>query len=278
MSKSVLVIGVRGGVGNAVAQQLINEGCTVIGTVRSADQLAEVQDTLPGLADLFVLDFADADSIVQTLSPYLEDIDLAGIIICAAICDYSPLELESLAKVRYMLEVNTIANLAIYQASMPTLRRSQGRLVIVNSHSGLITFPFLGTYQASKFALEAFADVMRLEAAKWGVRVVLIEPGGMDTGMSRGMGQSLPERVEQLSDEHKELYKDLYDGFRDLLSGSHEMTPLPEVASVVVSALYVEDPEPRYLVGKDTDVLVAKKRELSDREWDSFARSVYGLS
>ncbi len=96
MSGPVLVVGVRGGVGQTVARQLVAAGCRVVGTVRTAGQFAEVRAAVPGLADLLELDLDDADTVLATLAPRLADAELAAVIVCAAQCHYCPLETESL--------------------------------------------------------------------------------------------------------------------------------------------------------------------------------------
>lgn len=276
MSTPVLVVGTGGGVGRAVAQRLLEDGRTVIGTVRSEAHFAEMRHALPGLSALFALDLGDADAIQSTLRSQLGDTELAAVIVCAAQCRYGPLETESLVDARRLMEVNAFSNLAIYQVCLPALRRSAGTLVLLSSNSGVVSMPFLGTYQASKFALEALADVMRMEASKWGVRVVLVEPGGMDTAMSRRLAQRIPADIERLSAEEAAHYHNLYCGFRNIVANAQGATPVGDVAKLIAEIVESRDPEPRYPIGDDTALLLRKRTECSDREMDAFAKSLYG--
>jgi NAD(P)-dependent dehydrogenase (short-subunit alcohol dehydrogenase family) len=281
MDDPVLLVGAGGGLGAAVARRLVRDGRNVIGTVRSQTQIAATASALPGLQQLFALDLADADGVLRTLRAELDGRKLAATIVCAAECHYGPLELEPLARARASMEINAFANLAIFQACMPALRHSRGTLVLVSSNSGLVSMPFLGSYQASKFALEALGDAMRLEAIKWGVRVVLVEPGGMDTKMPRGLGRSLDGDIAALTPEQRAHYGELYTAFAALLgspAASSQATPLEQVADLIATILANPDPEPRYPVGADTAFLLQKRRESNDREMDEFARSVYGLA
>ena len=270
----VLVVGVRGGVGAAVAEQLIQQGHSVIGGVRSEDQVAAVTATLPGIAEVLAFDMAEPERTRQALASRFGSKTLSGVIVCAAVSDYGPLETSSLADFKRIMDINATSCLAIYQACVPALRRALGRLVLVSSYSGRLSFPFHGVYQASKFALEALADVMRLEAAEFGVKVVVVEPGGIDTEMSRAMRRSIDGDIAALAPENAERYGYLYRKFREQLRGATHLPTGTDVARHVVVAFTATDPEPRYVVGDDAQFLIAQRRALSDREFDQLVKSL----
>ncbi|MET0985657.1 MAG: SDR family NAD(P)-dependent oxidoreductase [Steroidobacteraceae bacterium] len=270
----VLVVGIRGGVGAAVAEQLIQQGHTVVGSVRSQDQVAAATAKLPGIAAVMSFDMADPERTRQVLASRFDNAKLDGVIVCAAVSDYGPLETSSLVDFKRIMDVNATSCLAIYQACVPALRRALGRLVLVSSYSGRLSFPFHGVYQASKFALEALADVMRLEAAEFGVKVVVVEPGGIDTEMSRAMRRSIDSDIAALSAEDSERYGYLYRKFREQLRGATKLPTGADVAGHVVSAFAATDPEPRYVIGDDAQFLIAQRKVLSDREFDQLVKSL----
>ena len=270
----VLVVGVRGGVGAAVAQQLIQQGHTVIGSVRSADQFDEIRAAIPGISELLAFDMADPEGFQPALATRFGNARLAGVIICAAQSIYGPLETFSIAGFKRIMDINATSCLAIYQACMPALQKAQGRLVMVSSYSGMVTFPFFGVYQASKFALEALGDVMRLEAAEFGVKVVLVEPGGIDTEMSRAMRRRIDGEIAALPAKENERYGHYYRKFSTQIHGASNLPSGADVAKHVVEAFNRPDPEPRYLVGDDTKYLLAQRRAMSDREFDAFVKSL----
>ncbi|MET0659045.1 MAG: SDR family NAD(P)-dependent oxidoreductase, partial [Steroidobacteraceae bacterium] len=109
----VLVVGVRGGVGAAVAEQLIQQGHAVVGSVRSQDQVAAVRAKLPGVADVLAFDMAEPERARQVLASRFEHEQLAGVIVCAAVSDYGPLETSSLAHFKRIMDVNATSCLAI---------------------------------------------------------------------------------------------------------------------------------------------------------------------
>jgi NAD(P)-dependent dehydrogenase (short-subunit alcohol dehydrogenase family) len=270
----VLVVGVRGGVGAAVAEQLLQQGFSVIGAVRSADQFNEVRAASPALADLLALDMADAERTKQILVERFGAARLAGVIVCAAQSNYGSLESFSIAEFKQMMDVNATSCLAIYQACLPALRQAQGRLVLVSSYSGRLNFPFFGAYQASKFALESLGDVMRQEAAPLGVKVVLVEPGGIDTEMSRSMRRRIDGEIAALSATENERYGYLYRKFREQIHAATNLPAGADVAKQVIAAFTAPDPEPRYLVGDDTQFLIERRHSLSDREFDAFIKAL----
>ncbi len=270
----VLVVGVRGGVGAAVAQQLIEQGHQVIGTVRSADQFDEIRAAIPGISELLAFDMADAEGLLPALAARFGDARLGGVIVCAGQSDYGPLEFFSLAECKQIFEINTFSCLAIYQACVPALRRAQGRLVLLSSFRGRLSFPFLGIYQASKAALESMGDTLRQEAAPFGVKVILIEPGGIDTEMSRSMRRRIDGEIAALPAEENERYGYLYRQFRERVHGATNLPSGADIATHVIAAFTAADPEPRYAVGDDAKFLLAQRHALSDREFDAFIKSL----
>jgi NAD(P)-dependent dehydrogenase (short-subunit alcohol dehydrogenase family) len=270
----ILVVGVRGGVGAAVAQQLIEQGHQVIGTVRSADQFDEIRAAIPGISELLAFDMADAEGFQPALTARFGSARLGGVIVCAAQSIYGPLESFPLAECKRIFEINTFSCLAIYQACVPALQRAEGRLVLVSSYSGKLSFPFFGIYQASKAALESLGDTLRQEAAPFGVKVILIEPGGIDTEMSRAMRRRIDGVIAALPAEENKRYGYLYRQFRERVHGAKNLPSGDDVAKHVVDAFNAPDPEPRYAVGDDTKFLLAQRHALSDREFDALLKSL----
>ncbi len=99
----------------------------------------------------------------------------------AGIAIAMPLEFVPLDELRHQLEVNLVGQVAVTQAFLPALRRARGRIVFVGSIAGKSALPFLGPYAASKHALEAVADSLRLELRPWGIHVAIVEPGSIKT-------------------------------------------------------------------------------------------------
>jgi NAD(P)-dependent dehydrogenase (short-subunit alcohol dehydrogenase family) len=275
MGAQALVVGAAGGVGLEVTKQLAAAGYRVVSTVMDAAQRDALLAAVPEIAGIAIIDLAQADGIAAGLAPLLDaDAPLDAVAVCAAISPYGPIETTPLSALRRTFEINTFADVAVYQAVMPHLRRTKGRLAMISSMAGRVAFPFLGAYSASKFALEALADVMRREAAKWGVDVILVEPGGIQTGMVTDQQKTIVRDKAALTHGERALYGDLYDAFEKAVHGGYDSaTPPAAVAAVIVRALTApEKPEARYPVGPDAEYLCAASRTRTDRELDMIAR------
>ena len=202
---------------------------------------------------------ADAASKIERLDAL---VDNAGIAIAA------PLEFLPPDELRRQLEVNVIGQLAVTQAFLPALRRGRGRIVNIGSIAGRSALPFLGAYAASKFALEAITDSLRVELAPFGIEVSVVEPGTIATPI-----WSKPQRnAEAMPPEARELYGARTEAFRAAAAKrSSGGVPADEVAKVVEHALTASRPRTRYLVGPD-----AKRRallqKLPDRARDRILR------
>jgi NAD(P)-dependent dehydrogenase (short-subunit alcohol dehydrogenase family) len=154
------------------------------------------------------------------------------------------------------LEVNVIGQVAVTQAFLPLLRARKGRIVIMGSVLGRLSLPLMAAYSAAKFALEAVTDSLTLELRKWGIRVVLLEPGNIATPIwEKGM-KSVLEKLDALEPEQRELYQDRRPDMENFVAlFSRGGLPSIRVAKTVVKALTVRVPRTRYRIGLDSKFL-----------------------
>jgi NAD(P)-dependent dehydrogenase (short-subunit alcohol dehydrogenase family) len=191
--------------------------------------------------------------------------ELHGLVNNAGIAIAIPLEFIPLEELRRQFEVNVVGQVAVTQAFLPHLRRSRGRIVFIGSIAGQSALPFLGSYAASKHALEAVADTLRVELRPFGVDVALVQPGTIKTpiwtksaaladGLANGAGAELAG-----------LYGERIAAFRKVAQrrGSKGASA-EEVARAVEAALTAERPRTRKLVGLDAKVRAGIER-LPDR-------------
>jgi NAD(P)-dependent dehydrogenase (short-subunit alcohol dehydrogenase family) len=182
MTEAIVVTGASSGIGEACALDLAQRGYLVYAGVRGDADARRVAAHHANLRSVR-LDVTDPDAIataVQTVSG--GGVPLLGIVNNAGIAVAGPLEFLPLEDLRRQFEVNFFGALAVTQAFLPLLRaRERGRVVFVGSISGRLTPPLLGPYSASKHALRAASNALRLELAPAGIRVSLIEPGSVKT-------------------------------------------------------------------------------------------------
>jgi NAD(P)-dependent dehydrogenase (short-subunit alcohol dehydrogenase family) len=193
-----------------------------------------------------VFDVTEADAVTRALAG-IESLD--GVVANAGIAIAAPLELLPPDELTRQLDVNVVGQHRVVQALLPALRRARGRIVLMGSIGGRSALPFLGAYAMSKFALEAMADVLRLELAPWGLHVSLVEPATIATAM-----WTKPQRsIDEFPASAVELYGERTDKFRRLAArrSSSAGVPATEVAKVVEHALTSAKPKTRYKVGPD---------------------------
>ncbi|MDP1748715.1 MAG: SDR family oxidoreductase [Reyranella sp.] len=245
--KSVVITGVSTGIGHGTAAELCRRGYKVFGSVRTAEQAARLQREFGSTFTPLVFDVTDADAIgraAATVKAEIGDGGLFGLVNNAGISDPGPLTALSPDVLRRHFEVNVVGVLHMVQAFLPLLRAAKshppGRIVNISSVSGRIAYPFMGPYAASKHALEALSDSLRRELLIYGVDVIVIQPGAIDT---------------PIWDKAAHL-KTTFDGtdYHPVLKGMNpageRRTALPVAAVTrrIIDALVLRRPKTRYVV------------------------------
>lgn len=140
----------------------------------------------------------------------------------AGIIVNGPIEAVAIDDLSRQLDVIVVSQVAVTQAVLPLIRRARGRIAFISSTSGLFATPGTGAYNASKFAVEAVGDAVRMELRPWRIRVSLIEPGPIETGMWKDALVEYDRMVASLSPEHQELYAPHFAGSRKLMATLRE--------------------------------------------------------
>ena len=272
---SVLVTGAGRGIGRSIAEHLANQGWDVIAGVRTqldADAITAANPQRISAVLLDVTDDAQLDQLEATLPARLDAVvNNAGVVVAG------PMEAVTTADWRKQLDVNVIGQLAVTRAVLPRLRRSRGRVVFISSVNGQLAFPMMGAYCASKFALEAAAEALRMELRPWGISVVVVEPAQTDTDMWHTAPAMVAETEAAFSPAHRELYARHIAGFKKRIPLSQKMAVPPEkVSAVVERALATKRPRPRYVVGAAPKVQAALMTKLPIAVRDRVLRMVAG--
>ena len=245
---SVLVTGTARGIGRATARRLASAGWDVVAGVRRLEDGESLKAEAGGRITPVALDVTDADQVAALDDALPAALD--AVVNNAGIVVGGPVEGVPLDDLRRQLEVNVVGQVAVTQAVLPRLRASRGRVVFLSSLSGRVATPMTGAYNASKFALEALADSLRLEVRPWGIKVILVEPAMTDTDMWRKADSTLDEQVAALAPAHRELYAKHIEGFRRTIPRSQRMaSPVEGVAETIERALTTRRPRARYVVG-----------------------------
>lgn len=245
---SVLVTGASRGIGRATAARLAGHGWDVFAGVRTAEAGDRISAQEHGRVTPVLLDITDAGQ-VAALDGVLPG-QLDAVVNNAGVVVGGPVEAVPLDDLRRQLEINVVGQVAVTQAVLPRIRASHGRIVFVSSLSGRVSTPMTGAYSASKFALEALADALRLELRPWRIPVVLVEPAQTDTDMWGTADELLESTVAGLTPEQARLYRGHIDGQRRAIPKSQRSAaPADGVAATIERALTATRPRARYVVG-----------------------------
>ena len=279
--RTVVVTGASTGIGQACALLLDQLGFSVYAGVRQdIDAQTLKQKGSERLIPIF-LDVTDAESIAAAVDQVTNAVGGAGILGLvnnAGIAVPGPLELLAIAEFQHQMQVNVTGQLAVTQAFLGLLRQNRGRIVNMGSISGRSPAPFLGAYNASKFALVALNDVMRMELRPWGISVSIIEPGSIATPIwEKSLNQSEIAQHE-LSQTAQNLYGQAMNIVREKMQiiASRGISA-DIVAQAVLHALTAKQPKTRYLVGLDAKIGTVLKHILPDKLHDRVILYSMGL-
>lgn len=269
--KTVLTTGANSGIGLATVLHLARRGFHSIGSVRSRQKAAAVRQAAKQAGvevETVLLDVADAEhcrSVVERLRPW-------ALVNCAGYSETGAIEDVTDEEARAQLETMVIAPMRLARLALPHMRAAgRGRIVNMSSIYGWTTTPFSGWYQASKHALEAASDALRMEVARDGIAVVLVEPGGVKTNIWDNMEADLARRDGS-------PYGGAYRRASALLAPYRPLMASPgAVAKVVGRALSTGHPRARYRVGVDAAALAAYESLVPTTVKDRVARLLTGL-
>ena len=274
----ILISGCSSGIGAATAAAFARAGHTVYATARRTQTLADLEAL--GCHPL-ALDVTSEDSMIAAVKAVEAEHGRVGTLINnAGYGEYGPIEEADLERVRTMFETNVFGLARLTQLVLPAMRRSRsGRIVNIGSMGGRFTFPVGGFYHASKYAVEAISDALRVEVKPFGIDVILVEPGLIRTSFEGRVSESL--EVGAPAHGEDTAYADLLaanDKNTTSAYANDYMATGPEaVAAVIVKAVDSARPRSRYVVTSAAKVMINLRRFGGDRVWDATMRKQYRL-
>lgn len=253
----VLITGASSGIGKACALFLSKNGFHVFAGVRKSTDGDALQRDAMGKITPIMVDVADMPSIDACVKELASQTGgrLYGLINNAGVAFAGPLELFSLKEMQNLLNVNVMGTLAMTKACLPLLRNNKGaRLINIGSISGLFALPGFSCYAASKHAVEAITDSLRLELKPFDIHVSVIEPGNVETPIFDKALSVSSEMKNAAGKEVQGRYTPLI-GLMDKILHNPQGMPVDKVSTTVFEALTTRKPKTRYLMGKDAKML-----------------------
>lgn len=266
--RTVLITGASSGIGEATARRFLEQGWTVHAAARRTEHMRSLDEAGARVHYLDLTEEASIDALVAAIS--MESGRLDVIVNNAGIGVYGAVEEVPLDEARRQFEVNLFGIAGLTQRFLPAMRAATGGTIVnVSSIGGRVYTPMGAWYHASKHALEGWSDCLRLELAPYGIRVVIVEPGAIETEfaeiaiaplLKRSEGGPYADFARKMAAATRRTYLDKKASHPDLIAG------------IIVKAVESRRPRTRYVAGYLGKPVIWARRILGDRGFDWMVR------
>jgi NAD(P)-dependent dehydrogenase (short-subunit alcohol dehydrogenase family) len=266
--KVAVITGSSSGIGLETSLTLARNGFLTYATARSLKKgtrintLATDKEKLPiKVVQLDVTDNQSVNNAIETIVSETGRIDVlvnnAGYGLGGAFEDLS------IEQIKNLYETNVFGLIKVTQAVLPIMRKQQSGIIVnVSSGAGLFGYPRGSAYVSTKFAVEGLSESMAYELEPLGIKVILVEPGVIKTNIANGM--VIAKKSQNSNSPYSQIMQKMSTSFEHMLENASS----PDlVAKVVLQAVTSENPSLRYLAGKDVEMWVEAKRNMSDDEF-----------
>jgi NAD(P)-dependent dehydrogenase (short-subunit alcohol dehydrogenase family) len=272
--KVSVVTGSSSGMGFETSFALARNGFHTYATMRNLEEKSSHitekarNENLPLQA--IQLDVNNEKSVIEGINRISEEKERIDVVVNNAGYGFTgALEETSMNEIKALFETNFFGALRVMQAVIPMMRKQRrGKIVNITSVGGRIPFPLNSIYHATKFALEGLSESIQYELEPFGIKIILIEPGTVGSNFVKNM--KMPARA---SDPTKSPYRRIENSISEALKQWRQNTiHLSEVAKVIVQAVTSDNPDIRYIVGKDTAMFMEARRNMSDGEFENLIK------
>ncbi len=262
--KTALITGASSGIGEETARAFLAEGATVYAAARRTDRMAGLKDAGARVIALDVTDDASMADAIGKIKTEAGGIDI--LVNNAGYGSYGAIEDVPLEEGKRQFDVNVFGLARLTQLVLPSMRaRGSGRIVNISSMGGRMYTPFGGWYHATKYAVEALSDCLRLETKPFGIDVILVEPGGIKTDWGTIAADNL--RKTSAGGAYSARAGRTADNMTKMYTGNG-LTPARVIAKTILRGVAARKPKSRYLVGFMAKPGVFLRIVLGDRAFD----------
>lgn len=276
--KTALVTGASSGIGRETAIRLAEKGFQVIAAARRIDRLNKLADQVQGIIPKQV-DLSEPENL-EGFCKYLSDLKdpVAVLINNAGYSVRGAVEDVSLKDIRRLFEVNLFAMIRVTQACLPGMRGLRsGTIINLSSIAGKFIFPMSGVYAASKHAVEAISDALRIELRPLGIRVVTIRPGVVATEFNEVGNQMTGDLMARTDPDYKPVYETVGAGVGKMFASIS--IPGPDlIADTIIKAVLSDAPRAVYSAGPMSEEFLGQRFSLNDDAFDRFMTDKVGLT
>jgi NAD(P)-dependent dehydrogenase (short-subunit alcohol dehydrogenase family) len=257
------ITGSSRGFGRAWTLAALERGDKVVATARDIDSISDLKEKFPSSLLPLCLDVTDRRAVFETLKVAHAHFGRLDVILNnAGFGLFGTIEETTEAQARAQMETNLFGSLWVTQAALPFLRQQGGGHILnVSSISGVVSFPTLGMYQASKWAVEGFTDTLAQEVARFGIKVTLIEPGAYATDWGSISADHAPQMPE-----YAPVREAFLDAVKDMPIGTAAAT-----CDAIFKVVDCEQPPLRLFLGTLPFPIVSERYAERLAEWEEWA-------
>jgi short-subunit dehydrogenase len=261
-NKVALITGASSGMGKDFSLRLLDEGYIVYGVARRIERMSDIEGAG---GHTIKLDITDDSSIVATVDQIIKEQGRIDVLINnAGYGSYGAIEDVPIEEAKRQFEVNIFGLARLTQLVLPHMRKNNfGKIINISSIGGKIYSPLGAWYHATKHALEGLSDCLRFETKQFGIDVIIIEPGGVE---SEWGGIALNAAMERSGST---AYSETAKGFKKIMETFKKQAPPKVISDLVMKALRAKKPKTRYSAGTAAKPMLFMRKILSDRMLDN---------
>jgi short-subunit dehydrogenase len=277
MKENVLITGASSGIGKECAKLFTKKGFQVIAVARNRDKMQDLEQLG---CFVFSMDITQEESIQSTFKQIFAKVNQIDILINnAGFTQNGFIEELTIDHLRYQFEVNVFGLIRVTQMVLPKMRSAkQGTIINIGSVGGDFTSAGASAYHASKYALESFTDGMRQELAHFGIKVILIKPGGVETDFLKNAESYYPSSIAE--NPYKKMRANFLQMLSTILDSENSSFPIlktSEVANAIYQSGIAAKPKTRIRVGRTAKMMPWIKKLMSDKAFDNMIIKQLGL-
>ncbi len=278
MKNTIIITGVTSGFGESMVKTLLDEGFTIIGTVRNLNERKDLFTNLlkefENKLFLYDLDISKQDSCDQFIAEVNKNHSdsIKALINNAGLGSFGPLEHFRDEQIRYQMEVNFFGPVKLIRGFLPSLRKNEGKIINITSIMGQFSYPLGALYSASKFALEGLTEGLRYELSPHGIQVCSILPGGHKTKFMKNVLWAPEDSSE--NPIYKKQYKS-YKEFTQKLQSSGKAPGPKKIGSEVLKILKSNSNPRSVHLGLDAKMLNITKKLLPERIYQYLLNTIF---
>ena len=278
--KVAIVTGSSTGIGYETSLALARNGFYTYATMRKLEGESEQTITTISKSEnlplqVIQLDVNNDKSVIDAIDRIIEKKKRIDVVINnAGYALIGDLEETSMHQIREQFETNFFGAVRVMQRIIPIMRKqTSGKIVNITSMGGRIAIPLDSIYHATKFALEGLSESIQYELTPFGIKVILIEPGAVESNFWKNLKIATKES-DPNSSPYRQIENNMSEALKQMVQNT---TPSSEVAKVILQAVTLDNPDFRYVIGKDAAMIIEARRNMSDREFENLMKKQFNL-